>query len=66
MRGKVMEPAVLKITGRDGLGRVRTLELVYDHETVDVSNPANREFLVVFLERGLLKKLNSSTTKGKN
>lgn len=66
MRGKVMEPTVLKITGRDGLGRVRTLELVYDHETVDVSNPANREFLVVFIERGLLKKLNGSTTKGKN
>lgn len=53
------DPLLLKITGRDELGRVRTLEVVYDHETVNVADPANREFLVVHIERGILKHVNS-------
>ena len=52
-----MEPLVLKITGRDELGRVRHLEVLYDHERVDVSNPLNREFVIAHVPRGLMKQL---------
>ncbi len=61
------EPLLLKIVSRDDLGRVRTLEVVYDHERVDVSDPANREFLIANIERGVMKAVNSkSRTPTKN
>jgi hypothetical protein len=60
---KPVDLVLLKITSRDDLGRVRGLEIVYDHETVDVSNPANREFLTAFMERGVLKAVNARGLK---
>jgi hypothetical protein len=59
------DPLVLKVVQRDALGRVRTLEILYDHETVDVSDPANREFLVVHIERGVLKHVNARAPSDK-
>lgn len=60
-----MEPMVLKVTGHDGLGRPRSLEILYDHETVDVSNPLNREFLVAYMPKGVLKKIAETNAKKK-
>ena len=58
-----MDAVVLKVVQRDGLGRVRTVEVLYDHETVDVSIESNREFLVVYLAKGVLKKSNEVRSK---
>lgn len=54
------DPVVLKVVQRDALGRVRTLEILYDHETVDVRDPSNREFLIAHIERGVLKHVNAN------
>lgn len=54
------EQVLLKVVTRDDFGRVRALEVVYDEEKVDVSDPNNREFIVLYCERGLMKKVNAS------
>lgn len=56
---KHVEPVLTKVVSRDDLGRVRSLEVVYDHETVDLRDPANREFIIFWLEKGLMQKLNT-------
>lgn len=61
-----LEPVLTKVTGRDDLGRVRTLEVVYDHETVDLTDPNSREFIIFYLEAGLLKKMNAMKNGGGN
>lgn len=60
---KHVEPVVTKVVSRDGFGRIRQLEVVYDHETVDLRDPANREFVIFWLEKGLLPKLNTPKKK---
>lgn len=44
---KAMVVVVGIIRERDVLGRPRKLEMLYDEEAVDVSDPANREFVTV-------------------
>lgn len=50
---KTVKPIVLKVLTRDAQGRPSVLEVVHEEQTVDVSNPLNREFLIVFGEPDL-------------
>jgi hypothetical protein len=45
-----MKVMLLKVVTHDELGRPRKLEAVYDEETVDVSDPKNREFITALVE----------------
>lgn len=56
-----MKVMLLKVVSHDELGRPRKLEAIYDEETVDVSNPANREFITALVEPQTIQ----SKTKGK-
>lgn len=58
-----MEQVVFKLVARDDLGRVRHFEILYDHESVDLTNEANREFLIAWLPRGVLQKVNAQGSK---
>lgn len=40
---KRMQVVVLKVNSKDDLGRPKNVDLIYDEEKVDVSNPKNRE-----------------------
>lgn len=52
---KTVKPIVLIVRTRDSQGRPLMLEALYEEQTVDVSNPLNREFLIVFGEPGSWK-----------
>lgn len=54
------EQVLLKVVSRDDFGRVRALEVVYDDEKVDLADPNNREFIILYCERGLMKRVNES------
>lgn len=55
---KHMDAVLMKIKGRDAFGRVKDCEIIYDDESVDISDPANRQFLVVGIEKGVLETVN--------
>lgn len=52
---KTVKPIVLAVRTRDAEGRPAMLEAVHEDQTIDVSNPLNREFLIVFGEPDLWK-----------
>lgn len=60
-----LDVVLFKIVARDELGRVRHVEVVYDHESVDLRDPNNREFMTAFVERGLMARLNGAAWKKK-
>lgn len=47
---KKVRPVVMIIRSHDEKGRPRYLEACYDEQTVNVSDPFNREMLVAFVE----------------
>ena len=50
---KTVKPVVLIVRTRDAQGRPLMLEALHEEQSVDVSNPLNREFLIVFGEPAL-------------
>lgn len=48
MQMKRMMVLLMIVRSRDSLGRPKKVELVYDEETVDVSNPENRDFVTAY------------------
>lgn len=52
---KKMLVLLMLVRSKDALGRPKKVELIYDEEKVDVSNPENREFVTALGEDAVFR-----------
>jgi len=50
MQMKAFRVVVLQVKSRDSFGRPKAVEFVHDDDTVDLSDPGNREFITALIE----------------
>lgn len=51
---KRLQVVVLKVNSKDALSRPKEVTMIYDEESVDVSDPKNREFITVMVDPKLV------------
>lgn len=56
LKGKFYKPTVLRIEDHYEDGRIKTLQMIHDDQTVSVEDETQRHFLIAFVNEDMLKK----------